>query len=129
MFCQAVIDKMIEQKYGKIVNFAAIAGRVGSPMIAYSAAKGGVIAFTKGLAIEVAKFGINVNCICPGPIATPGLLANFGEDMKKEMATHVPLQRLGEPDEVGSAVLYLASDDAAFITGQPLAIDGGLTMI
>jgi 2-hydroxycyclohexanecarboxyl-CoA dehydrogenase len=130
VFCRAVLDSMIKQKYGKIINFGAIAGRVGGPrMAAYSAAKGGVIAFTKALALEMAIYSINVNCICPGPIATPGYKMIFGEQGQKETSNFVPLKRIGTPEEVGAAVLYLASDDAAFITGQVLTLDGGITMI
>jgi 2-hydroxycyclohexanecarboxyl-CoA dehydrogenase len=130
VFCRAVLDSMIKQKYGKIINFGAIAGRVGGPnMAAYSAAKGGVIAFTKALALETAIYGLNANCICPGPIATPGYAAIFGPEGRKATENFVPLKRVGTPEEVGSAVLYLASDDAAFITGQVLTIDGGITMV
>jgi len=130
IFCRAVLDSMMKQKYGKIINFGAIAGRVGGPrMCAYSASKGGVIAFTKALAIEMAPFGINSNCICPGPIATPGYDLIFGERGRKETENFVPLKRIGTAEEVGSAVLYLASDDAAFITGQVLTVDGGITMV
>jgi 2-hydroxycyclohexanecarboxyl-CoA dehydrogenase len=130
IFCRAVLDSMIKQKYGKIINFGAIAGRVGAPrMCAYSAAKGGVIAFTKALAQEVAQYNINVNCICPGPIATPGHAIIFGVDAQKRPNDRIPLKRIGTSEEVASAILYLASDAAAFITGQPLAIDGGMTMV
>lgn len=130
IFCRAVLDPMIKQKYGKIINFGAIAGKVGGPrMAAYSAAKGGVIAFTKALAREMAEFGINVNCICPGPIATPGFMSVFGDEGAVHAANDVPLKRIGTPEEVASLVLYFASDDAGFITGQAVSIDGGMTMV
>jgi 2-hydroxycyclohexanecarboxyl-CoA dehydrogenase len=127
---RAVLDTVIKQKYGKIINTAAIAGRVGGPRMAvYSAVKGGIIAFTKALAIEVAPYNINVNSVSPGPIDTPGFNKIFTGEAREHAADIVPLGRVGFPEEVASAVLYLASDDAAFITGQTLAVDGGATMI
>ena len=128
--CHAVLNTMIKQKYGKIINTAAIAGRIGGPRMAvYSAVKGGIIAFTKALALEMAPFNINVNCVSPGPVDTPGFNKIFiGED-KEHASDIVPLGRVGQPEEVASAVLYLASDEAAFITGQTLAVDGGATMV
>ena len=130
LLCQAVLDTMIKQKYGKIINTAAIAGRIGGPRMAvYSAVKGGVIAFTKALALEMAPYNISVNCVSPGPIDTPGFNKIFiGED-RERASDIVPLRRVGLPEEVASAVLYLASDEAAFITGQTLAVDGGATMV
>lgn len=127
-FCRAVVGIMIKQRYGKIINTAALAGRVGSPKMAlYAAAKGGIIAFTKSLAQELAQYNINVNCVSPGPIDTPGFTETFGEEGKKP-PPFIPMRRIGRPQEVASAVLYLASDDAAFITGQNLAIDGGVSL-
>ena len=130
IFSRAVLDSMIKQNYGKIINTAAIAGRVGSErMVVYSAVKGGVIAFTKALAKEVAPYKINVNCVSPGPIDTPGYNTIFPKETRQEPPAIVPLKRIGCPEEVASAVLFLASDEAAFITGQTLAVDGGATMI
>ena len=127
---RAVLDSMVKQKYGKIINTAAISGRVGGPRMAvYSAVKGGVIAFTKALALEVAPYNITVNCVSPGPIDTPGFNQIFTGENRKHAADIVPLGRVGLPEEVASAVLYLASDDAGFITGQTLAVDGGATMV
>ena len=127
---RTVLDSMVKQKYGKIINTAAVAGRVGGPnMAVYAAVKGGIIAFTKALALEVAPYNINVNCVSPGPIDTPGLKKVFTGEARKHVADIVPLGRVGLPEEVASAVLYLASDDAAFITGQTLAVDGGATMV
>jgi 2-hydroxycyclohexanecarboxyl-CoA dehydrogenase len=128
--CRAVLDTMIKQKSGKIINTGAVAGKIGGPNIAlYSAVKGGIIAFSKALALEFAQYNINVNCICPGPIETPGLKKVFSDQNLGQVTAIVPLKRLGLPEEVASAVLYLASDEAAFITGQALSVDGGATMI
>jgi len=104
-------------------------------MAVYSAVKGGVIAFTKSLALETAPYNINVNCICPGPIDTPGAEKVTGAILRQAFSSSTPqttrraINRMGTPLEVASAVLYLASDDAAFITGQPLSVDGGGTMV
>lgn len=128
--CRAVLDPMMEQKYGKIVNTGAIAGKIGGPNMAlYSAVKGGIIAFTKALAIEMAPWGINANCVCPGPTETPGMKKVFENFSTEKAAAITALKRIGKPEEVASAVLYLASDEAAFITGQALSVDGGATMI
>ena len=130
MLSRAVLDSMIKQKYGKIINTAAIAGRIGGPnMAVYSAVKGGIIAFTKALALEMAPYNINVNCVSPGPIETPGFNKIFTGKNREHAGDIVPLGRVGLPEEVASAVLYLASEDAAFITGQTLAVDGGATMV
>jgi NAD(P)-dependent dehydrogenase (short-subunit alcohol dehydrogenase family) len=127
---RAVLDSMIKQKYGKIINTAAIVVRVCGPRMAvYSAFKGGVIAFTKALALEVAPYNINVNCVSPGSIDTPGFNKIFTDGIRDHASDIVPLGRVGLPEEVASAVLYLASDDASFITGQTLAVDGGATRV
>ena len=130
LVCQAVLEKMVARNYGKIVNTGAIAGKVGGPnMVAYSAVKGGIIAITKALALEMAPFKINVNCVCPGPVETPGFRKIF-DGIDDDMAAEVTaLKRIGKPEEVASAVLYLASDESAFITGQAISVDGGATMI
>lgn len=130
---RAVLTGMVERKAGKIINIASDAGRVGSTGEAvYSAAKGGVIAFTKTIAREMARNQINANVICPGPTAT-NLLAEItgGEQGKKvieAMTRAVPFRRLGKPEDIAGAVAFLASKDADFITGQVLSISGGLTM-
>ena len=128
--CRAVLPGMMARGSGRIVNTGAVAGRIGGPNMAlYSAVKGGVIAFTKALALEAAPAGVTVNCVCPGPVATPGLTRVFADQVPDEIVSIVPLHRVGTPDEVASAVLYLASDEAAFITGQALSVDGGATRI
>jgi 2-hydroxycyclohexanecarboxyl-CoA dehydrogenase len=130
LVCQAVLEKMVARNYGKIINTGAIAGKVGGPnMVAYSAVKGGIIALTKALALEMAPFKINVNCVCPGPIETPGFRKIFDGIDDNIAAEVTALKRIGKPEEVASAVLYLASDESAFITGQAISVDGGATMI
>jgi len=130
----AVVRGMAERKRGRVVNIASDAGRVGSTGEAvYSACKGGVIAFSKSLARELAGAGINVNVVCPGPTDTP-LLQSFlgeGEQGKKVfegLKRAIPFKRLGQPDDMVGIVAFLASDDAAFITGQVISVSGGLTM-
>ena len=129
---KAVVPAMIERGYGRIVTVASDAGRVGSTgEVVYSGAKGGVIAFTKGLAREVARSGINVNCVAPGLTDTP-LLTGISEGAEKLMAAivrSIPLGRVGRPDEVARAILFFASPDADYITGQTLSVNGGLTMV
>ena len=127
----AALPGMEERGYGRIVNIASDAGRVGSSGEAvYSAAKGGIIAFTKTIARESARRGITVNCVCPGPTDTP-LLARFTEAnprLVQALERAIPLGRLGQPPDMAPAVAFLVSDGAAFITGQTLSVSGGLTM-
>jgi len=134
IYCtRAVLDSMIERKYGKIVSISSDAGRVGSTGEAvYSACKGGIIAFTKTIAREMARYSINVNCVCPGATDTP-LLAEItsgetGAKIIEAMTRAVPFRRLGKPEDIAGAVAFLASDEAGFITGQTLSVSGGLTM-
>jgi 2-hydroxycyclohexanecarboxyl-CoA dehydrogenase len=125
---------MVDRGYGRIVNIGSDAGRVGSSLEAvYSGAKGGIIAFTKTLAREVAAYGITANTVCPGPTDTPALrkFADGAGDAEKVIAgmtRAVPMRRLGTPEDVGPAVAFLASEEAGFITGQTLSVSGGLTM-
>ena len=125
---RAFLDPMIERRAGKIVNVASDAGRVGSlGESVYSGTKGGVIAFTKGLAREMARFDINVNCVCPGPTDTP-LMAAVPDKLKEAFAHATPMRRLARPSEVADAILFFASARADFVTGQVLSVSGGLTM-
>jgi 2-hydroxycyclohexanecarboxyl-CoA dehydrogenase len=131
----AVTPGMAERGFGRIINIGSDAGRVGSSLEAvYSGAKGGIIAFSKTLARELATKGVTVNTVCPGPTDTPALrsfTAASGEDAEKVLAgmtRAVPMRRLGTPEDVGPAVAFLASDGAGFITGQTLSVSGGLTM-
>jgi 2-hydroxycyclohexanecarboxyl-CoA dehydrogenase len=128
----AVVPHMIDAGSGKVVLVASDAGRVGSSGEAvYSGAKGAVIAFCKALARESARQGINVNCVAPGLTDTP-MLADVSEGNEKLMAAiirSIPLGRVGTPEEVAQAVLFLASSDADYITGQTLSVNGGLSMV
>lgn len=125
---RAVINHMIQRRSGKVISIGSIGGLVGTAGLAdYSAAKGGVIAFSKALAKEVASYGINVNCICPGPIASEYFLA-LPEEAKERYLRTIPLGRFGKPEEVAGMVSYLASDEADFITGQAFVIDGGRSL-
>jgi NAD(P)-dependent dehydrogenase (short-subunit alcohol dehydrogenase family) len=131
----AVLPGMQELGYGRIVSIASEAGRVGSKGSAvYSAAKGGVIAFTKTIARENARFGITANAIAPGPIDTPLLrrateLGEIGDRVIEKMTDATQLRRLGEPEEVAAAVAFLASDEASYVTGETLGVSGGLGMV
>ncbi|MGI9596814.1 MAG: SDR family NAD(P)-dependent oxidoreductase [Acidimicrobiales bacterium] len=128
------LPAMIEAGWGRIVNIGSDAGRVGSSLEAvYSGAKGGIIAFTKTIAREVARNGITANTVCPGPTATPLLDeiksdSGDGDKVIGAMARAVPMKRLGRPDEVASAVVYFRSEATGFISGQTLSVSGGLTM-
>ena len=126
--CHAALPYMRERGGGRIVTVASDAGRVGSSgEVVYSGAKGAVIAFTKGLAREVARYGINVNCVAPGLVDTP-LLAGMPEKLISAIVRSIPLRRTGVPDEIAAAICFFASDDAAYITGQTLSVNGGLNM-
>jgi 2-hydroxycyclohexanecarboxyl-CoA dehydrogenase len=127
---RAALRTMIPNESGRIVTIASDAGRVGSTGEAvYSAAKGGLIALTKTIAREVARHRINVNCICPGPSDTPLFRNEFAATSPKladSLKRVIPWGRLGTPEDIAPAVVFLASDDAAFITGQTLHVSGGL---
>jgi 2-hydroxycyclohexanecarboxyl-CoA dehydrogenase len=128
---RAVLHGMIARERGRIVNIGSDAGRVGSSGEAvYSATKGGIIAFSKTLAREVARHGVTVNCVCPGPTDTALLeqVRDYDEKLHASLARAIPLRRLGRPEDVAAAVIFLASDAAAYITGQTLSVSGGLTM-
>ena len=125
---RAVINHMIERRRGKIISFASTAGMIGMQKAAeYAAAKGGIIAFTKTLAKEVGQYGINVNCISPGVIGTPRV-QQMSKEMVQQWLDGIPLSRLGRPDEVADVVLFLASDESSYITGENIAVAGGLPL-
>src|SRR3954467_11490994 len=131
----AALPGMQEAGYGRIVNIASEAGRVGSKGSAvYSAAKAGVIGFTKVMAREGARFGITANAIAPGPIETPLLMqakefGEIGEKLIETMKAGTQLRRLGQPEEVAAAVAFLASDDSSYVTGECIGVSGGMGMV
>ncbi len=125
----AVLPSMIEQKYGKIINISSLAGKIGQGGhgLVYSACKAGVDVFAKALARDVARYNINVNSICPGTIDTPLLRSVPG--LLEKMTRRIPLRKIGNPEEVACAALYLASSESNYITGHSMPVDGGLSMI
>lgn len=130
--CHTVLTHMLERKGGTIINIGSDAGRAGSEGEAvYSATKGGVIAFTKTLALEFAKSNINVNCLCPGVTNTPLLQQLKTVDLPAYEALEraTPMGRLTKPEEIAYTVAFLASDEACFITGQTISVNGGFTMM
>jgi acetoacetyl-CoA reductase len=121
-----VIEGMRARKFGRIINISSINGQKGQfGQVNYSAAKAGDIGFTKALALENAKTGITVNAICPGYINTEMVQAVPKDVVEKNILPQIPASRLGEPEEIARAVVFLASDDAGFITGSTLSINGG----
>lgn len=126
---RAFFPVLIEQKGGKVVLVSSDAGRVGSlGESVYSAAKGGVIAFSKALAREGARYNINVNCICPGPTDTP-LLRSEPEKFLEAFQKAIPMRRFGKPSEVADAIIFMGSNRADYITGQVLSVNGGIAMV
>ncbi|HEV2356409.1 MAG TPA: SDR family NAD(P)-dependent oxidoreductase [bacterium] len=135
IFCSRVaLEWMTEHGGGVIVNVASDAGRVGtSGETVYAAAKGGVIAFTRSLAREVASRGIRVNCVCPGPTETEVLAENRGDPGQagriERMIRLIPMRRTGQPDEIADAIAFFCGDASRYVTGQVLSVSGGLTMV
>ncbi len=127
---KAVVSKMVSQKYGKIINISSMAGStVGFPNQAhYSASKAGIVGLTKTLALELAPFGININAIAPGPIDPTGTKTTNNIEVMEQIRKIIPIGRMGQPEDVANLVLYLASDESSFITGQCIVIDGGFTV-
>lgn len=124
--CRAAIMPMMKNRFGRIINMASIIGVIGGPGQAnYAASKGGMIAMTKSIAAEVASRGITANCIAPGFIKTP-MTDVLSEDLKKTYLAQIPAARFGEPDDIANACVFLASDEASYITGQTLNINGGM---
>lgn len=127
-YTKAVLKPMIQQKSGRIVNIASVVGLIGNAGQAnYAASKAGVIGFTKSTAREVASRGITVNAIAPGFIETD-MTAKLNEKQREALMVNIPLKRLGSPEDIAKVVGFLSSDAAAYITGQVLAVDGGMTM-
>lgn len=124
--CRAVIMPMMKNRFGRIINMASIIGTIGGPGQAnYAASKGGMIAMTKSIAAEVASRGITANAIAPGFIKTP-MTDVLSDDLKKTYLAQIPAGRFGEPDDIANACVFLASDEAAYINGQTLHVNGGM---
>jgi len=125
---RAVLREMIRQRHGRIINITSIVAEVGNPGQAnYIAAKAGVVGFTKAVAKEVASRGITVNAVAPGYIEA-GLTASLTKEQRARFVDHIPIGRTGMPEEVAAAVVFFASEEASYITGQVLNVDGGLVM-
>ena len=126
---RAAVRGMMKRRYGRIVSMASIVGVTGNPGQAnYSASKAGMIAMTKCLAAEVASRGITANCVAPGFIKT-AMTDALPEEAKEKLARNIPMARLGLPEDVANAVVFLASDEASYITGQTIHVNGGMAMI
>ena len=125
---KAILPKMVKQRYGKIVNIASIAGAVVAfqNLAHYSASKAAVAGFTKSLALEMAQYGININAVAPGPIDVGAMTPD--SEMYKQSVKGIPLGRMGIPRDIANLVVFLASDEASFITGQCIVSDGGYTL-
>jgi 3-oxoacyl-[acyl-carrier protein] reductase len=123
--CQAVLPTMLKQKYGKIVNISSIYGFTGNATrSSYAAAKAGVAAFTKSLALEVVNDGINVNAIAPGRVDTERVRSHYSDEAWAAAVAQIPMGRAGTPEEIASAALFLASDENRYVTGQTIHVNG-----
>jgi 3-oxoacyl-[acyl-carrier protein] reductase len=127
LFTRAVTRPMMQQRYGRIVNIASVSGLMGNPgQSNYSASKAGMIGMTRSVSRELASRKVTVNAIAPGFIETE-MTAALGDSILEEVQTRIPVKRLGKPEEIVGAVLYLCSTWASYLTGQVLTVDGGLT--
>lgn len=127
-FCHSAMRSMMSARYGRIINMSSVAANCGNPgQSNYAASKGGIEGFTRCLATEIARRGITVNAVAPGFIETDMTVA-VRNAAGSEIEKHIPCRRLGQPDDIANAVAFLASDDAAYITGHVLTVDGGLTL-
>lgn len=126
--CKAVARSMVRQRSGRIINITSVAGLAGNPgQTNYAASKAGVVGFTKSLAKELGSRSITVNAVAPGFVPT-ALTNDLPDDLRQAAIEHTPLGRFGQPEEIAAAVAFLASDEAGYITGQVLSVDGGLAM-
>ena len=126
---QAALRGMMKRRWGRIVNITSITGAVGNPGQAnYAAAKAGVVGWSKAMAIEVASRGVTVNCVAPGFVAT-AMTEVLSDDVKESIAARVPMGRMGAPEDIAAAVRYLASEEAGYVTGATLHVNGGLAML
>jgi NAD(P)-dependent dehydrogenase (short-subunit alcohol dehydrogenase family) len=129
--CKAALPYMLQQQRGSIINTASFVAVMGAAtsQISYSASKGGVLSMSRELGVQFARQGVRVNALCPGPVNTPLLKELFAKDPERaaRRLVHVPMGRFGEPEEIASAVLFLASDDASFITANTFLVDGGIS--
>ncbi|HAL62413.1 MAG TPA: hypothetical protein DCP08_08420 [Chloroflexi bacterium] len=127
---QGVVPEMMKRKKGKIVHISSKAAVVGEPYhAAYSASKGAVLALTRAMAIELAPYNITVNALCPGPTYTDMLLKATDAAQREDLTASVPLGRLGQPEDIAGAVLYLASEESDWCTGQAISVDGGMSIL
>jgi len=126
---RAVLRTMMKLRWGRIINVTSVVGQTGNPgQVNYVASKAGMTGFTKALAVEIASRNITVNCVAPGFIIT-AMTDSLANDQKEQTLKKIPISRFGKPEDVASAVVYLASDEAAYITGQTLHVNGGMAMI
>jgi NAD(P)-dependent dehydrogenase (short-subunit alcohol dehydrogenase family) len=128
--CRAAIPALLESGGGSIVNVASFVALIGAAtaQVAYTASKGGVLAFTRELAVEYARQGIRANALCPGPVDTPLLAELMADPVRRERRmVHIPMGRLARADEIARAALFLASDESSYVTGSALVVDGGIT--
>ena len=123
------LKSMVKQRWGRIIKITSVVGVIGNPgQVNYSAAKAGMIGFTKSLALEVAAYGITVNTVAPGLIETD-MTSHLSEEQREWIATKIPMKRTGSPEDIANAVNFLASDKASYITGQTLHVNGGMCMV
>ncbi|MAA88213.1 MAG: short-chain dehydrogenase [Haliea sp.] len=133
LFCKYIVPKMVERGTGSVINVSSLNGLVGFPLsTAYGSAKGGLVVFTRDMAIELGPTGVRVNCVCPGVIATP-MMERWTQSMPDQAEAQemlrgtMPIGRLGQASEVASAILFFASDDSTLCQGSVLSVDGGFT--